>query len=63
MRDGGPRQRGLRVIESLQLGAKKQLLLVSCKGERFLVGTGAEEVQSIIRLRREDAVSDAAELL
>ncbi len=43
----------MQVLETLALGARKQLLLVSCDGERFLVGTGADQVQSIVRLGRE----------
>ena len=45
-----PGGRRLQVLETLALGAKKQLVLVSCDGERFLVGAGAEQVQSIVRL-------------
>lgn len=43
----------LRVVETLQIGPKKQLVLVSCGGERFLVGTGPESVGTITRVRRE----------
>ena len=43
----------LRVVETLTIGAKKQLVLVSCDGERFLVGTGAEGVGTITRVRPE----------
>lgn len=46
-------KRHMRLIETLPLGAKRQLLLVSCDGERFLVGTGPESVQSILRVRPE----------
>jgi flagellar biogenesis protein FliO len=42
----------MQILETLPLGAKKQLLLVGCDGERFLVGTGAEGVQTIVRLGR-----------
>ncbi len=41
----------MRVVESLALGAKNRLVLVSCGGERFLVGTGPESVGTIIRVR------------
>jgi flagellar biogenesis protein FliO len=47
----------MQVLETLALGARKQLLLVSCDGERFLVGTGADQVQSIVRLSGETAES------
>jgi flagellar biogenesis protein FliO len=46
-------KRHMRLIETLPLGAKKQLLLVTCDGERFLIGTGPESVQSILRVRSE----------
>jgi len=49
--------RRMQVVETLALGGRKQLLLVSCDGERFLVGTGADQVQSIVRLGRETAES------
>ena len=41
----------MRVIETLQIGGRKQLVLVSCAGERFLVGTGHESVQTIVHVR------------
>jgi flagellar biogenesis protein FliO len=49
----------LRVVETLQLGSRRQLLLISCRGERFLVGTGAETVQTIVRVRAESCDEDA----
>lgn len=61
---GGPhvKARRLRVVETLPLGAKKQLLLVTCDGEKYLVGTGAESVQTITRVERR-AVPGGPELL
>jgi flagellar biogenesis protein FliO len=50
-------RRRMQVVETLALGGRKQLLLVNCDGERFLVGTGADQVQSIVRLGRETAES------
>jgi flagellar biogenesis protein FliO len=47
--------RGLRrmeLIETLNLGGKRQLMLVVCDGERFLIGSGGDSVQSIERLAR-----------
>jgi flagellar biogenesis protein FliO len=46
----GQSQKRMRVIETLSLGAKKQLVLVTCDGDRFLVGTGPDHVQTIVRL-------------
>jgi flagellar biogenesis protein FliO len=38
------------VEETLVLGPKRQLLLVRCDGERFLVGLGADTIQTVLRL-------------
>ena len=53
------RRKHMRVVETLALGTKNKLVLVSCGGERFLVGTGAESVGTIVRVRA-DAVGRAA---
>ena len=45
----------MRVVETLPMGPKRHLYLVSCDGERFLVGGGAESVQTIVRVRPENA--------
>ena len=47
------RKKQMRVVETLALGTKNKLVLVSCGGERFLVGTGAESVGTIVRVRAE----------
>ena len=44
-------QRQLRLVETLALGGKRQLMLVTCAGERFLVGGGLESVETIVRLK------------
>lgn len=43
--------RRMELVETLNLGGKRQLMLVLCEGQRFLVGAGAEEVQSIINIQ------------
>ena len=48
-------QRHMQIVETLALGPKKQLMLVSCDGERFLVGTGADSVQTIVRVAADGA--------
>ena len=53
-------KRHMRLIETLPLGAKKQLLLVACDGERFLIGTGPESVQSILRVRPQTIAEDSS---
>jgi len=45
-------------LETLTLGARKQLLLISCDGERFLVGTGSDQVNSVVRVAREAAAQN-----
>lgn len=44
------RPRGLRVEERLALGPKKSLTVVYCRGERFLVASGADTVTAVVRL-------------
>ena len=43
----------LRLVETLPLGGKRQLMLVTCDGESFLVGGGMDSVETIVRLRTE----------
>lgn len=45
-------ERQMEMVETLALGGRKQLLLVRCGGESFLVGTGADTVQTIVRVSR-----------
>ncbi len=47
LRRGKARQ--LQMLETLPLGGKRQLILVSCAGELYLVGAGADGVQSIVK--------------
>jgi hypothetical protein len=44
--------RRMKVLETLAIGPKKQLLMVSCDGQKYLVGTGPESVQTIVRMGR-----------
>jgi flagellar biogenesis protein FliO len=41
----------MQLIETLALGGKRQLMLVSCGKERFLVGGGLETVETIVQLK------------
>jgi flagellar biogenesis protein FliO len=43
--------REMHLVEKLTLGGKRQLMLVECGGERFLVGCGTDTVESIIQIR------------
>jgi len=47
----------LQLVETLPLGGKRQLMLVTCAGESFLVGGGFESVETIVRLRAKSATS------
>ena len=42
--------RELRVEERLSIGPKKSLLVVYCRGERFLVASGAENIHAVLPL-------------
>jgi len=44
------RRQQLRVVEQVALGNRRQLFLVACAGERYLVGAGSETVGSIVRV-------------
>jgi flagellar biogenesis protein FliO len=41
-------RREMRLVETLSLGGKRQLMLVECSGSRYLVGGGLESVQTIV---------------
>jgi flagellar biogenesis protein FliO len=40
----------MSVVEHLSLGGRRQLTLIVCDGERFLVGGGIEGVETIVRV-------------
>ena len=52
IRMGGTRAsaRRMQVLETLSIGPRKQLVLVNCDGETYLIGTGPESVQAIQRI-------------
>jgi flagellar biogenesis protein FliO len=52
----------LKLVETLALGGKRQLMLVMCGGQSFLVGGGPESVEIIVRLNGESLVDDAAKI-
>lgn len=47
------RHRRMELLETLSLGGRRQLMLVVCDGERFLVGVSGDAVQSIVGCRGE----------
>ena len=61
-RNAETRRRGreMRIVETLAVGGRKQLLLVSCAGERYLVGTGSDGVGTIVRVQPEPATMGLA---
>ncbi|HMH15078.1 MAG TPA: flagellar biosynthetic protein FliO [Edaphobacter sp.] len=44
-------QKQMRVVETLALGGRRQLMLVSCGEERFLVGGGMDSIETIVRVK------------
>ncbi|NYF89543.1 flagellar biosynthetic protein FliO [Tunturiibacter empetritectus] len=50
---GECKQKQLQLVETLSLGGKRQLMLVRCAGESFLVGGSFDSVEMIVRLRAE----------
>ena len=51
----------IQLVETLPLGGKRQLMLVTCAGESFLVGGSFESVETIVRLTAESSTSLTAE--
>jgi hypothetical protein len=51
----------LRLVETLALGGKRQLMLVSCGGENFLVGGRLDSVETIVRVKPERSLSMPAD--
>lgn len=43
----------MHLLETLPLGGKRNLMLVSCAGEMFLVGGSFEGIESIVRVQSE----------
>jgi Flagellar biosynthesis protein, FliO len=41
---------GLRVLETVSLGGRRQVFLLACGDERYLVGAGAETVGCMLRI-------------
>ena len=46
-------RRQLRLVETLSLGGKRQLMLVTCGDESFLVGGSMDSVATIVPLKSE----------
>jgi flagellar biogenesis protein FliO len=44
----------MKLVETLALGGKRQLMLVSCGEQKFLVGAGADGVQTIVAVTADE---------
>jgi flagellar biogenesis protein FliO len=53
-------KRRMELVEMLQLGGKRQLMLVVCDGQRYLVGAGGDSVQSIAEMREPLAANNVS---
>lgn len=58
-RGGRSRVRRLQIIESLELGNRRQLFLVACDDQPFLVGAGADRLGTLIAVPLQTAAQDA----
>ena len=50
----------MQLIETLALGGKRQLMLVACGGEHFLVGGSLDSVETIVRVKADALQGDMA---
>ena len=55
-------QKLMRVVETLPLGGKRQLMLVRCGEEHFLLGGGLESVETIVRVKGGTSVENRDEI-
>ncbi len=46
-------ERRMKLAETLSLGGKRQLMLVLCDGQRYLVGASGEGVETIVAMTPE----------
>jgi Flagellar biosynthesis protein, FliO. len=54
---GSGHVRKMQLLETLSLGGKRQLMLVQCGAEQFLVGGSLETVETIVKV---DGVADVS---
>lgn len=50
-------ERRMELLDTLQLGGKRQLMLVLCDGQRYLVGAGNDSVHSIAEMASQQTSS------
>jgi hypothetical protein len=52
--------RRLKLVETLQLGGKCQLMLILCDGRPVLIGAGGDSIQSMVEIQQNPPVSSAS---
>ena len=55
------RKKRMQLLETLPLGGKRQMMLVRCDGEEFLVGGGFETIETIVKIGRSSEAGGACE--
>jgi flagellar biogenesis protein FliO len=48
------REREMELVEMLSLGGRRQLMLIRCAGERFLVGGSLDRIETMVKLESKD---------
>ena len=56
-----PRQ--MELMETLSLGGRRQLMLVRCANERYLVGCSTDGVQSVVKVSIDDETIESSHAL
>jgi flagellar biogenesis protein FliO len=54
-------ERRMELVERMELGGRRQLLLVVCDGQRYLVGTSSDGVHAIAAMRAQPEVRPCAD--
>ena len=54
-------ERTLELVETLSLGGKRSVAVVACDGQKFLVGMGAETVETIVPVTAPQMRSDVVQ--
>lgn len=49
-----PRERQLRLVETLALGHRRSIALVECDGQRFLAGMSADGVSTLVPIAKSE---------
>jgi flagellar biogenesis protein FliO len=53
LREG--RERRMQLLETLPVGGKRQLMLVRCGDEHFMVGGGVESISTIVKVSGDES--------